>query len=157
MSWILSNWVERRAARERNLKNAVDVWRKVQAAIVEACESLKEYYADVATVATKQSHDLLTITITRPPTHEMQEDQELRSTVVVIAFHADKCKITVTVGQGTAQEFPIDADSDHGFISRQGQELQLDEFSRFALEQAFFSEPESALPPRRLEIVRSGG
>ena len=158
MNWILSNWVERRAARERNLKNAVDVWRKAQDAIAEACESLNEHYADVAIVGrTEQNRNLLTITITRPATSEMQADETSRSRVIAIEFQADKCKIAVTVGQGTTQEFPIEADSDHTFISWQGQELQLDEFSRFALERAFFGEPESALPSRGLRIVRNSG
>ena len=155
MSWILSNWVERRAARERNLKNAFDLWKKAQAAVGEACESLKEHYADAATIQRiKQNHDLLTITITRPPSSEMQVEETPRTTLVAIAFQADERSITVTVDQGMAQEFLIDADSDHAFISLQGRELVLDEFSRIVLEEAFFTRSESLSAYRRLRLVR---
>jgi len=155
MGWILSNWVERRAAREQNLKNAVDVWKKAQAAVAEACESLKEHYSDVASIRrTKQNGHVVTITITRRPTSEMQTQETLAPRVVAMKFEPDKCEITVTVDDGTEQEFPIEADSDHAFLSLNGRELLLDEFSRFVLEEIFFSRPESALPRRALRIVR---
>jgi hypothetical protein len=155
MSWILSNWVERRAARERNLKNAFDLWKKVQAAVGDACESLKEHYPDVATIQrTKQNGDLLTITITRPPKSEMQADETPRATVVTTAFQSDERSITVTVDHGMAREFLIEADSDHAFISLQGRELLLDEFSRIVLEEAFFTRPESPSAYKRLRLVR---
>ena len=66
MSWIQNNWVERRAAKERYLRNAADVWRKAQAAIAEACDSLREHYAEVASVRRiKEKDDTVFITIVR--------------------------------------------------------------------------------------------
>jgi hypothetical protein len=155
MGWILSNWVERRAAREQNLKNAVDVWKKAQGAVAEACESLKQHYGDLASIRrTKQNGHSVIITITRRLPPEMQRGETLTPRVVAMKFESDTRKITVTVDHETEREYPIEADPDHAFLSLKGRELLLDEFSRLALEDVFFSQPEPALSPRRLRIVR---
>src|SRR5215472_18451981 len=63
MSLLLSNWVERRAAKERHLRNAIDLWKKAQEVIAEACQSLNHHYADVATLQRiKQDSNLVLLT-----------------------------------------------------------------------------------------------
>jgi hypothetical protein len=64
----------------------------------------------------------------------------------VVAFQssAGKPSIVVTVDQNKVQEFPIAADSDHAFVVMQDNELFWDEFSRLALEEAFFPRHRSA-------------
>ena len=47
---MVSNWVERRAAREQHLRSAADVWRKARTAILQAIGSLRRCYADVPTL-----------------------------------------------------------------------------------------------------------
>lgn len=140
MSWIVSNWVERRAARERHLRNASELWRSAQASIAGACDSLHEYYADVATVRqTKQNDNAILIAITQTP--PLAKGQVLKTNLVSIEFEPEKAAISVAVDGMRTQEFPIDADPDHAFITRRGHEVLLDEFSRLALEEAFFSPP----------------
>jgi hypothetical protein len=153
MGWILSNWVERRAAREQNLRNAADVWRKAQATIVEACDSLREYYADIATVTrTQQNGSVVRILIARTPAPALRAEKTTRASLVSVEFHPDKPSIVVNHDHGKALEFPIEADSDHAFLTLQGDEILLDEFSRFALEEVFFGQEE--MPARKMRLVR---
>jgi hypothetical protein len=156
MSWILSNWVERRAAREQHLRNAADVWKKAQGAVAEACDSLERHYPNVATLRrTDLKEHLLVVTITRTPSGS-RKGEVARTRVVEITFEAHKPQITITEDDNKTLEFPIEADSDHAFITLQGRELLPDEFSRFALEAAFFT-PLEATPAhsgRMLRILR---
>jgi hypothetical protein len=154
MTWILSNWVERRASRERHLRNGVDVWRKTQAALHEACESLNEHYSDIAVVrSTKQNPDVVTIAITRRASSEVNTGRAPVQSVIAIKFDPDKCRITVTADNGMERKFPIEADCDHAFIFVEGREVLFDEFSQWALEEAFFSPLQSPLPHRTLRIA----
>ena len=57
-------------------------------------------------------------------------------------FEAEGPGITVTVAHRRVREFLIEADCDHAFITLQGRELLLDEFSRLALEDTFFTPPQ---------------
>ena len=151
MGWIVSNWVQRRAAREQNLRNAADAWRKAQAAIAEACDSFRQHYSDLGAISqAQQSSDVLTITIERGST---RTGDSTVTTLVSFEFRAGKPSIVVTVDQNKIQEFPIAADSDHAFLVMQGNELAWDEFSRLALEEAFFpSAPVRS--SRKLSIVK---
>ena len=143
MSLLLSNWVERRAARERNLKNANALWKKAQEAIAEACHSLNHYYSDVATLRRiKQDSNLVLLTITRVPSLVIDACDAAGTEVVSIEFEAERPGIVVTAAHRRVREFLIEADSDHAFITLQGRELPLDEFSRLALEDAFFTPPQ---------------
>jgi hypothetical protein len=142
MSLLLSNWVERRAAKERNLRNALDLWKKAQEAITEACRSLNRYYSDVATLRRiKQDNNLVLLTITRAPS-VFHESDTPGTEIVAIEFEAEKPGITVTIAHRRVREFLIEADCDHAFITLQGRELLLDEFSRLALEDTFFTPPQ---------------
>jgi hypothetical protein len=143
MSLLLSNWVERRAAKERNLRNAIDLWKKAQEAIAEACHSLNHHYPDVATLRRiKQDNNLVLLTITPVPSSVFHTCDAPRTEVVAVEFEAEKPGITVTVAHRRIREFLIEADSDHAFITLQGRELPLDEFSRLTLEETFFTPPQ---------------
>jgi hypothetical protein len=143
MSLILSNWVERRAAKERNLRNAIDLWKKAQEAISEACRSLNHHYSDVAALRRiKQDDNLILLTITRVPSSLIHGCDPPGTEVVAVEFEGDRPGITVTVAHRRVREFLIEADCDHAFITLQGRELPLDEFSRLALEDTFFTPPQ---------------
>jgi hypothetical protein len=139
MSEIPSNWVERRAASEQSVKNAADVWKRAQATIAEACDSLRRHYSEIATVRrTNWNSNVVIVSITRAPGAAL-ENHAL--SIVAIQFEADKPAITTKFANGRTREFPIEADSDHAFIAIERRELPFDEFSRLALEEAFFSPP----------------
>lgn len=143
MSLLLSNWVERRAAKERNLKNAIDVWKKAQETIAEACQSLNRHYPEIATLRRiKQDNNLVLLTITRVPSSLIHACDTYGTEVVAVEFEAEKPGITVTVAHRRVREFLIEADCDHAFITLQGRELPLDEFSRLTLEDTFFTPPQ---------------
>ena len=143
MSLLLSNWVERRAAKERHLRNAIDLWKKAQEVIAEACQSLNHHYADVATLRRiKQDSNLVLLTITRVPSSVFHPCDTPGTEVIAIEFEAEKPGITVTVAHRRVREFFIEADCDHAFITLQSRELPLDEFSRLTLEDTFFTPPQ---------------
>lgn len=161
MSWIFSNWVEQRAARDRHLRNTAEIWRQVQSCIAEACDSLDKYYPDVATLRqTKQNDNIVLIAITRTASSSVPHGEGLRSRLISLEFNPDKGALALTVDGMVTHEFTIDADSDHAFVTLHGQELLLDEFSRLVLEEAFFSPPTpKALsrqqdPDKALEMAR---
>lgn len=158
MSWMLNNWVERRAAKERYLRNAADVWRRAQATIAEACDSLREHYAEVASVRRiKENDDTVFITIARSRRSALEAYETVN--VISIQFKPDGPGIAVKRGRSATLEFPIEADAEHAFITWEGRELLLDEFSRLVLEEAFFS-PEGSRsraerqPPRLLQMAK---
>lgn len=151
MGWLVSNWVQRRAATEQNLRNAADAWRKAQAAVVEASDSFRQHYSELGAVSQAQpSTDVLMITIERG---SISTGDRTDTTVVSFQFCSAKPSIVVTVDQTKIQEFWIAADSNHAFLVMQGNELAWDEFSRLALEEAFFpSAPVRST--RKLSIVK---
>src|SRR5215467_11846329 len=118
MGWIVSNWVQRRAAAEQNLRNVADAWRKAQVAIAEACDSFRQHYSELGAISqAQQSSDVLMITIERGST---RPGDRAVTTVVSFEFRAAKPSIVVTVDQNKMQEFMIAADSDHAFLVMQG-------------------------------------
>jgi len=142
MGWIVSNWVQRRAATEQNLRNSAEVWKRAQATIAEACDSFRQLYPTLGTISEIQpTSDVLLITLERGAAGKT--DCNIR-TLVSLEFLAGKPSIVVRLDHQNVREFPIGADSDHAFLVLQGNELVWDEFSRLTLEQAFFpSEPSS--------------
>jgi len=154
MSWILSNWVERRAAKDKNLRNAANVWTAVLAAIAEVCESLAKYYPHIAKVTwSRQNSAAVIITITQRGCSPAESDDEPRTEVLWLTFDAAKLHIRVARND-QSKEFPICADSDHAFIALAGTELPLDEFSRLVLEEAFFSEPLPKNSAGKIRLIR---
>lgn len=155
MNWIVSNWVERRAATEQNLRNAADVWKRAQGVLAETCDSLARYYAGIASITrSQQNSDLITITITRGKGYTPPNEHAYGTDVVSIKFYSEHPNIIVTINGLETQEFSIAADSDHAFIELQGNELVLDEFSRLVLEKAFFCKEEPVPSSPRLRLVR---
>jgi hypothetical protein len=153
MSWILNNWVERRAAKERNLGNQAELWNKVQASLAEACDSLKKYYSHVACIRQTNQNGKILLTITRSPLH-LNHAERLSSAVVQIEFDDTKHQILVIVDHKKSRSFLIEADSDHTFITFHQRELLLDEFSQLALEEAFFTTSQAKRCDRTLRLVK---
>lgn len=153
MNWILSNWVERRAAKDKHLKNAANVWTAAQSAVAEACASLAKYYPHVAEVTwSRQNTTAVIITITQQR-HTPSLENPPSTEVLLLTFDVAKLHIRVTRNDQT-KEFPICADSDHAFIASAGVELLLDEFSRLILEEAFFGESIPKKSSRKIRLVR---
>jgi hypothetical protein len=147
--------VERRAAKEQNLRNAAEVWKKARGALAATCDSLSKHYSPIARVKHSQSNrNLITITITRSHLSARRNQQAYRTSVVSIEFQPEQPTIIVTIDGVKTQEFPIAADSDHAFIALHGSELIPDEFSRLALEEVFFSQTEPAESSQKLRLVR---
>jgi len=142
MNWLVSNWVERRAARDRHLRKTSELWRNAQLSIEEACATLHQHYADVATVRrTKQNENLVVIAVTQVAKSSTAKTQAPRTNLISIEFKPETPAVFVALNGLLTQEFPIDADPDHVFITLDGHEVLLDEFSRLALEEAFFNPP----------------
>lgn len=139
MTWMLSNWVERRASQEEHLKNAIDVWMKAQGAILQASESLRKHYEDVASIRfVERSVTRMALEITSSRGRLGQKAGEVKTTVLVLEFVPEVPQIIVSSDRGKLQRFPIEADCDHAFINLCGREILFDEFSRCVLEEAFF-------------------
>jgi hypothetical protein len=141
MTWMLTNWVERRASREQHLANAAEVWRKAQAAVAHASDSLRRHYSAVATIRIiKQSTDELVLAISRSTSPGSTEGgPELGTCCISLKFFPKSPQIVLTSNRGRQERFPIQADCDHAYLSLQGRELLYDEFSRVVLEDSFFS------------------
>ena len=140
MTWILSNWVERRASQEDHLKNAIDVWLKAQGAILQATESLRKHYGNVASIRfieKSMNRMALEITSSREST-PARKTEETKTTVLLLEFVPEVPQIVVSSDRGKHQRFPIEADCDHAFINLCGREILFDEFSKCVLEEAFF-------------------
>ena len=153
MNWPMKNWVERRAAREQNLRNAGGVWKRAQAAVMEACDSLGEHYATIAKIERTKQDGRVVIRIIPASLSGQRPQTELTTKVVSIEFDPGRPAIVVTIDDMLFQEFPIQADSDHAFITLNSSELLLDEFSRLALEKTFFTTAEVATYCHRLRLI----
>ena len=141
MTWMLTNWVERRASREQHLANAAEVWRKAQTAVAHASDSLRRHYSAVATIRiVKQSTDELVLAVSRSASPGSTErGPEVGSCLISLKFFPKGPQIMLTSNRGRQERFPIEADCDHAYLSLQGRELLYDEFSRLVLEDSFFS------------------
>ena len=147
MTWMLTNWVERRASREQHLANAAEVWRKAQAAVAHASDSLRRHYSALATIRViKQSTDELVLAISRSTSPGPGErDSEASTCLISLKFIPKSPQIVLTNNRGRQEKFSIEADCDHAYVSFQGRELLYDEFSRVVLEDSFFSQSGVAL------------
>lgn len=125
------NWIERRFAREENLRAAATVWEEAKLAITAACTSFRQHYTFAKVVVYPSPTELAVeiVALSMPGTTRH----------VAIRFDASTPAITVRVNAGTERVFPIEADEDHAYIEYDDQEISLDDFSRLALEDAFFN------------------
>lgn len=137
------------------------LWKDVLDAIAETCGSLRKHYSEVATIrSANQDGDHVHLTITRRPASGPLTSENIATTELSIEFQAQKPAVAVQRDGGKVQEFPIEADIDDAFVTLQGRELLLDEFSRLVLEDPFFSSRNPCTyqqqdPDKALEMARS--
>lgn len=157
MTWMLNNWVERRASQEDHLKNAIEVWMKAQGAILQATESLRKHYGEVASirfVEKSMQRMVLEIIPSRGRTPG-RKTGEVKTTVLLLEFVPEVPQIVVSSDRAKLQRFPIEADCDHAFINLRGREILFDEFSRCVLEEAFFDPATAGPVDRKNETERA--
>ena len=157
MTWMLSNWVERRASQEDHLKNAIEVWLKAQGAILQATESLRKHYGDVASIRfidKSMNRMALEITSSRESA-PARKTGEMKTTVLLLEFVPEAPQIVVSSDRGRLQRFPIEADCDHAFINLCGREILFDEFSKCVLEEAFFNPARAGSVDRKNESEKT--
>ena len=130
------NWVERKAASEKQLgERASDVWDAALTAVDNCLRSFKEHYPELATASKENGNGhRLIVTI-------KFSDSTLPARKVVIAFNEDKPEISVVVDGGTPLLYAIKSDADHTFLFWQEKEISADDFSQSALRAALFLPP----------------
>ena len=130
------NWVERKAASEKQLEeHAGDVWNAALTAVDNCLRSFKEHYPELAIVSKENGNGyrlILTVKFSDPT---------LPARKVVIAFNEDKPEISVVVDGGTPLLYAIKSDADHSFIFWREKEISADDFSQSALRAALFLPP----------------
>jgi hypothetical protein len=132
---MADNWVERRAAREKHLGGASEVWQQALTAIDDSCNSFKSHYSDIGSPELTQQNGHRIIVALKFTTGGKRR-------FASIFFDESKPQISVAVDDGAAKNFKIEADDSHCFIkSPTGQEISADEFSRLALEDVLFKGP----------------
>lgn len=143
----MSNWVQKRAFRDRYLRDSITLWQEVRSAVDECCNSFREHYIGVARV-TNQEQNGHRVLVTIRPTYEPNNPRQ-----VSIKFDSEEKQITATVDGGRADVFPIDADENHAFLTHQNKEINADEFTQIVLEDALFSSPSKTVS---IGITKSG-
>ena len=142
----MSDWVERRALRQQNLSTqAADVWQAAIVAVENSCNSFRKYYATRAQVLVKPQNGhrlLVNITLENAPPGSSSPTKIKRLVAISFAEAETPPTITVTVDNGPAKTFQIEADEQHCYICFEKKEVSPDEFSRLALEDALFKEPQ---------------
>ncbi len=144
------NFVERRKLREDHLAHARDLWDDARTKIEECCESYKKYYRTIGEVdcsAINGNSIKVVITFTggqNPPPAGVVYPKK----VARIVFNEAKLSVNVTVDSGTAKDFKINADEGRCFLTYAAKEIDLDEFAKQALHDAFFTIPPEPGPMR---------
>lgn len=138
------NWVERRARRESNLSQAVEVWESVRTAISDCCESFNENYPHIGQVKHQPENGRrvrVIVTFNAP--------QRVSRNIAIEFSKGDKDSvITCTVDGGAAKKFSILADENHAFLKYANQEISPDRLTEIALEDALFKLPSPPSPRR---------
>jgi len=138
---MADNWIERRAAREKNLEGAIEVWQRAVTAIDNACNSYKANYSDLGSTELLQENGHRIIVAVK---HASGGKRRHAS----IIFDDAKPHISVAIDEGSAKHFRIEADETHCFIkSPAGKEISADEFSQIALEDVLFKRPSASSRP----------
>jgi hypothetical protein len=125
------NWVERRAARERHLRDSGSVWVDVYTAIVSAVESFNQHYrTDQSKVELGDTEKNSHIQVLIPPAS---------GAVVRIDVNLAERKIQARYSNGRdTQNFQIDADHESPYVKCRDTRCTPDEVSRLILEPLFF-------------------
>jgi hypothetical protein len=133
-------WVERRYNRDKNLERAEGLWQEASAEIQADCKRFNILYASRGTTQAHPSQERLIITV-----QDTGFPVPSRVATATVQFNAASRSITSRVEKGEAsgdasydKNFLIDADESHVFITYEGKEVSLDEFSRLAIEIALF-------------------
>jgi len=135
----MTTWIEKRACRESNLRNASAIWQEAKSAIDDCCESFRQHYAGLARVINQEQNGhrvAITILFHSAPSHPRH---------VSVVFSSTDNTIRVTVDGEKAILFPIEADETHAFITFQDKEINAEDFTQWALEDALFESPDSKL------------
>jgi hypothetical protein len=152
------NWVDRRFARERNFAQAVDVWNSIVGAIHDVVESFNREGKYGRATVFSQNSPLLRIEVEQTHGNAYVRPTETMRRRVTIGFNnGNEPAITASLDAEPLVTFPIEADEIHCFVRHRGAEISPDDFSKIALEKAFFT-PKTLAPARHLQhFTRSGG
>lgn len=132
----MDNWVERRARREKNLKDTPAAWEAVRTAIDNCCNSYRANFSSIAEVSNQPENGhriLITVRFVVMPAIPRR---------ISIEFARRENKIRATIDDGAAKVFDIDADTERPFISFRSKEISPDELTREVLEKALFEPPQ---------------
>ncbi len=142
------NWIERRALREKILRDhANDVWQDARSAVQNCCESFRTHYGvSIAKLEDKLENGLrIRLSLTFQVVEASFQSEVKR--IILVAFDASVPCIFVTADDKPARQFRIDADENEAFITEgDNQRITTDEFSKKALETSLFTKPN---PPKR--------
>lgn len=137
----MTNWIDRRAARDRNRGRAPELWQQAITAIQDACHSFAKEYPESALVETvpQNGHRLfVVIKFGRRADGSTNAQPQFERNVAIQFNNGDKPFVSVTVDDGTAVSYPIEADEGNCYITLRGKRLTPDEFSESVLENPLF-------------------
>lgn len=132
----MSNWVERKAKRASLLdEKATHIWDEVRSALIDACNSHREYYQGNAEAVPQNGHR---VRITRThPADPMTAAPPVQLDVLVV-FDEQKRLITATSAAQKACKFSIDVDDDGAFLAAGESRVTPDEVSERILQNVLF-------------------
>lgn len=138
-----TNWVERRALRQKNLIEQSDkVWEDARMAIIEACSNFKTFFSELGDVeCTPKNGKQLMV--------EVRIKEEKRRVRIERLWDY---KIAVTVDDKPTVDCAISSDETHAYILHGQNEINPDEFSKLILEKPFFDPPK----PWKAPVQASG-
>jgi len=132
---MAGTWVEHRAMKRQNLRQAADVWQSVRTAVDHCCSDFRAYFADLGTVTSQvESSHRVWLEIQALAGWKRQ---------VAIEFDESGPRIVVAIDQLEPKTFKIEADESHPYLSHEGQEINADGFTHLALEEALFEAPKA--------------
>lgn len=146
------NWIDRKSAREQNLKQDPEVWNGATSAIHDAISTFNEKYGKARVVPQNGYRILIEVEQQHEFAHIYGADSTRR---VVIILDQAKLAITTKLDAEPARTFQIEADETHCFLKYAGKEINYDEFSKLALEDACFKAKKN--PPRRIQSHAARG
>lgn len=127
------NWIERRARKEQNLSQSVEIWESVRTAIHNCCTSFNKHYEKLAQLnkITENGHRVrVTIIFSHLPKQPIN---------VSFEFSERDNGITTTVDGAAARRFKIAADENHAFLQHGQEEISADKLTELVLEGPMFN------------------
>jgi|ERR1039458_3562206 hypothetical protein len=135
-----SNWIERRALREKILDaGGTELWLRVATVLDDSCTYFNEKYPHLGKLGNSPGNGhriVVTMTFAGP---------RKKVSYVQFQFEEDRRRISVTVDKAATKHFPIDTDIDERksrcFVtSASGERLSVDKFAEVTLEDVLFGE-----------------